>query len=133
MEEKKEKKEKKKKKKKKGKKKKTNPAMRRRERWRHVKDLGRPVPWTPDLERELRRNVTKVTMVLCKPNFMPEEYKPKDMRRYWVPVSPVSEATDYDEAKHGVVVFISNTPFMGPHPVPSPSNICGIYICSICM
>ena len=34
-----------------------------------------------------------------------------------MPVSPVSEATDYDEAKHGVVVFISNTPFMGPHPV----------------
>jgi hypothetical protein len=38
------------------------------------------------------------------------------MRRYWVPVDK-STQYEYDDVEHGVVIFVSNVPFLGPHPV----------------
>eukprot|EP01050_Picozoa_sp_SAG11_P004722 SAG11_NODE_308_length_10943_cov_6.679609_7_plen_89_part_00 len=46
---------------------------------------------------------------------MPVDYRPKSMRRYWVPVD--YKEYEYNAMEHGVVLFISNTPFLGPHRV----------------
>ena len=58
---------------------------------------------------------TGTLQVLCHALKEPKGYKPANMRRYWVPI--VAKETIYDHDQHGVVIFISNTPFMGPHPV----------------
>ena len=105
------------------KKKKRSGGSRNRERWREVNALGAPMQWTPELDRDLRRRVPKVTTVKVHTRFMPMDYKPQSMRRYWVPVNGFESVTDYDEAKHGVVIFISHTPFLGPHPV----LVCAIF------